>query len=292
MGMASDTTSNLLLHSKGLLTTPLFNLAEAPVSLASLLIAALIIVAGLFMSRVVQKVLRKYLFGKLSIDSGVGYAFLRVAHYTIVASAWVIALQSIGIKLGSLTVFGGFLGVGLGFGMQNLTSNFVSGIILLFERPIQIGDKITVGEHIGTVESIGMRSTTISTFDNITLILPNSIFVEHQVINWSHGDPRVRLHIPFGIAYGTNIEKARKAALGAVEAVESALVKPSPDLRFLGFGDSSLDFELLVWIKEPRLQFKIKSDIYFHLEAALRQAGIEIPFPQRDVHVRSKAAAL
>jgi small-conductance mechanosensitive channel len=267
------------------LTRPLFTLGGNPVSAAAMMTAAATVAAGWVFSRTVQKLLHLRL-GRARLDSGVGYAAMRFFHYIVLTLAVLLALQSMGFNLSSLAVLGGFFGVGLGFGLQNITSNFVSGVILLLEHPIQVGDKITIGPHIGTVQSIGMRSTEVVTFDNVTLILPNAQLIDQLVINWTHGDPRIRVHVPFGVAYGTDIERLGKVSREAIAGVAGVLPDHEPELRFLDFGDSSLDFELLVWIGDPLMQFRVKSDAYFALEAALRRAGIEIPFPQRVVHMR------
>ncbi|PCI38321.1 MAG: mechanosensitive ion channel protein MscS [Elusimicrobia bacterium] len=271
---------------KVLITGPIFSLGDTPVSVMSIVIAGAIIAAGATLSHLLQKFLRSQFSSKLSFDRGLGYALSRILHYVMIAVSLLVALQSIGVNLTSLTVLGGFFGVGLGFGLQNVTSNFISGIILLFEQPIRVGDKVTVQNYIGTVKDIGLRSTVIDTFDNIRLILPNSVFIEQPVINWSHGDPKIRLHVPFGVAYGSDIDAVREAAL-SVAKKDDVMTGPRPEVRFLGFGDSSLDFELLVWILDPRKQFHTKSRIFFDLEKAFREADIEIPFPQRDLHVRS-----
>lgn len=271
---------------KAVFTGPIFTLGDTPVSVMSFVFAAAIVAGGTALSRILQRFARAQFSGKMSFDRGLGYALTRMLHYTMIAVSVLVALQTIGVNLTSLTVLGGFFGVGLGFGLQNVTSNFISGIILLFEQPIRVGDKVTVNDQIGTVVDIGMRSTIIDTFDNVRLILPNSVFIEQPVINWSHGDSKIRLHIPFGVAYGSDTRRVEKVALSVAEG-DDTLSKPPPKLRFLGFGDSSLDFELLVWIPDPRTQFEVKSRLYFDLERALRDAKIEIPFPQRDLHVRS-----
>ena len=271
---------------KTIFTGAIFSLGDSPVSVMSLIIAGIIIAVGITLSKLIQQFLRSQFSSKLSFDRGLGYALTRMLHYAMIAVSLLVALQSIGVNLTSLTVLGGFFGVGLGFGLQNVTSNFISGIILLFEQPIRVGDKVTVQDYIGTVKDIGMRSTVIDTFDNIRLILPNSVFIEQPVINWSHGDPKIRLHVPFGVAYGSDIEAVREAALSTA-GQDDVMTGPRAEVRFLGFGDSSLDFELLVWILDPRKQFKTKSRIYFDLEKAFRKADIEIPFPQRDLHVRT-----
>ncbi|HEX4047591.1 MAG TPA: mechanosensitive ion channel domain-containing protein, partial [Elusimicrobiota bacterium] len=175
--------------------------------------------------------------------------------------------------------------------LQNLTANFISGLILLVEEPVRVGDRITVGGYIGTVKSIGMRATEVQTLDELALILPNSTLVQDLVINWTHGDRSIRLHIPFGVAYGTDIERLRAVALEACRSVEGTMADPAPELRFLEFGGSSLNFEILIWIVDPWIQFRVKSDTYFALERAFRQGNIEVPFPQRVVHLRGETAA-
>ncbi len=272
---------------KRVFTGEMFRFGETPVSLMSLIIAVVIIVLGAVLSKVVQRLIRVSLGKQMAFQYGLGYALLRMLHYAFIGVSVLVALQSIGLDLTSLTLLGGFLGVGIGFGLQNVTSNFISGIILLLEQPIRVGDKVTVQEHIGTVKEIGMRSTTIDTFDNIRLIIPNSVFVEQPVINWSHGDPKIRMHIPFGVAYGSDVPKVRKTILAVAAESANVLQTPPPEVRFLGLGDSSLDFELLAWIPDPRKQFRVRSDLYYKILAAFNSAKIEIPFPQRDIHIRS-----
>jgi small-conductance mechanosensitive channel len=178
--------------------------------------------------------------------------------------------------------------VGLGFGLQNIVSNFVSGLIILAERPIAIGDRVEIGNIAGQVTQISLRSTTVLTNDNITIIVPNSDFIANTVTNWSHGDPRVRLRLPVGVAYGTDTDKLRRALLEVAAEHPKVLQNPAPELFFLGFGDSTLNFELAVWTSEmtskPR---RFRSELYYAMEKKLRERGIEIPFPQRDLHLRS-----
>jgi hypothetical protein len=191
------------------------------------------------------------------------------------------------VDVSSLTILASLLGVGIGFGLQNITSNFVSGIIILLERPIKVGDFINVGDLVGTVERIGARSTEIRTPDQVSIIIPNADFVNARVVNWSHGHPVSRLRVPFGVAYGSDVNRVQQVVLQAAKSHADVLGYPKPHVWFSGFGDNSLDFELLVWINDPRSQFQLKSDLYYLLEASLRRHRIEIPFPQRDLHLRS-----
>ncbi|MEL7315102.1 MAG: mechanosensitive ion channel domain-containing protein, partial [Cyanobacteria bacterium J06559_3] len=152
---------------------------------------------------------------------------------------------------------------------------------------IQVGDFINVGELVGTVKRVGARSTEIRTLDQVAIIVPNSRFLESEVINWSHGSPVSRLRVPVGVAYGSDIALVKTALLEAIKRHPEVLLRPKPEIWFQGFGDSSLDFEVMVWTGEPRQQFRVKSDLNYEIEASLRRHGVEIPFPQRDLHLRS-----
>ncbi|MCL2931881.1 MAG: mechanosensitive ion channel [Trichodesmium sp. MAG_R03] len=199
----------------------------------------------------------------------------------------LIILQLWGIDISSLAIIASVLGVGISFGLQNIANNFMSGIILIFERPIQVGDFIQVGNLVGVVKKIGLRSTYITTLDRVSLIVPNSRFLENEVLNWSHGNPISRIKIPIGVAYGSNIKLVRKAILEVAKSHSEVLLHPSPQLWFQEFGDSSLNFDLLIWTREPRKQYQLKSELNYRIEASLRRYKIEIPFPQRDLHLKS-----
>jgi len=177
--------------------------------------------------------------------------------------------------------------VGIGLGLQGIAREFLSGLVLIFERPIQVGDFVEVDELMGTVERISVRSTEIRTLDDVSIIIPNSRFLEANVINWNHHSSVSRLRIPVGVAYGADTEAVRQVLLNAAKGHPDVVSTPAPKVFFLEFGESSLRFNLLVWIREPRKQFQIRSDLYFKIEALLRDRKIEIPFPQRDLHVRS-----
>ena len=187
----------------------------------------------------------------------------------------------------ALTIFAGAVGVGVGLGLQNVTSNFISGLVVLAERPIQIGDRVELDKVAGQITAIHARSTTVLTNDNIAIVVPNSHFIEKAVTNWTHADPKVRLRIPIGVAYGSEVEKVRELLLSIAREHPAALKEPEPVVFFDGFGDNSLNFELGVWSAEmssrPR---RFRSDLNFAIERKLREAGIEIPFPQRDVYIR------
>jgi len=269
---------------------PFLHIGETPVTIGGIGTGFVVFILALIFSAFVQRLISNKLVERLRLDSGAVYALKRVLHYIIVVLGFVLAAQCIGLNLGSLAVVFGFLSVGIGFGLQNVTSNFISGLILLFERPISVHDLISIDNMIGRVEHIHMRATHIKTLDNISLIVPNSKFIETQVINWSHQDPKVRLHCSVGVAYGSDIELVKKTLLEVAEKHEEVLDSPQPIVRFMEFADSSLNFELLVWIRYPDRQFDIKSEINFAIDQAFRKANIQIPFPQRDLHIKMTPA--
>ena len=235
---------------------------------------------------------KRFLFNRFLVNSGLNrslqYALSQIISNIVLVIGILIVLTQTGINLGALAVFAGAIGVGIGVGLQGIASNFISGLVILAERPISIGDRVEVGDNAGTVRRIGARATVIVTNDNISIIVPNSKFIEDPVTNWTYGDPRVRFRIPVGVAYGSDIEKVRQALIAAGREHPNTLAEPAPNVFFSEFGDNSLNFELVVWSSEmsgrPR---RYKSDLNFAIERKLREAGIEIPFPQRDLHIRS-----
>jgi small-conductance mechanosensitive channel len=239
-----------------------------------------------------EAVLRRYLtrrfLQRTHLHPSMQYAVAKIAGYVFIAIGFYAALKLVGIDLSSLAFVAGAIGVGLGFGLQNIISNFVSGLIILAERPISIGDRVELGEVAGLVTKINLRSTNIVTNDNITIIVPNSDFITNKVTNWSYGDPKVRIRLPIGVGYGTDPERLRKLLLEVAGAHPKVLADPAPEVFFSGFGDSSLNFELGVWTADmaskPR---RFRSELNFAMERKLRENRIEIPFPQRDLHLRS-----
>jgi len=199
-----------------------------------------------------------------------------------------IVLQVWGIDLASLAVLLSALSVGIGFGLQNIANNFISGIIISFDRSMKVGDFVQLDELMGTVERIGARSTEIRTPDYVSIVVPNSRFLEQALVNWSHGNPVSRIGIPVGVAYGTDSERVREALLEVARGYEPLLLAPEPQVWFRGFGDSSLDFELLVWIRDPQNQFRYSNELNYRVYDALARYDIEIPFPQRDIHIRTQ----
>jgi len=207
--------------------------------------------------------------------------------YCLLVLGVYISLQIVGLDLGSLAFIAGAIGVGIGFGLQNIINNFVSGIIILAERPISLGDRIEVGGVAGQVEKISLRSTTVITNDNIAMIVPNGEFISSTVTNWSHRDDKTRFRIPVGVHYNSDVHLVEKALLEAASECEDVLKNPGPAVRFLEFGDSSLNFELRVWsvtiYKHPNL---VRSKVNFLIWDKFKKYDIEIPYPQQDLYIK------
>ena len=273
-----------------IVTFSAFKMGEKEISLLLIAEVVVLLAVAFLVSRGLRKALKARL-AKTRLDEGVQYAILRLVHYSIIAVVFYQAIMMIGINLRGLAFFVGILSVGIGFGLQNIVSNFVSGLILLFERPIKPGDMINVGDTEGRVQEIKMRATTIVTLDNVSVIVPNSQFISNEVINWSHRDPKVRIHIPVGVAYGSDVRLVMELLLKVAEDHPEVIDEPAPRVWFVGFGNSSLDFELLVWIVRPLLRWQVLSDLNYAIDDAFRQHGVTIPFPQRDLHLRSLPSA-
>ncbi len=237
------------------------------------------------------RVIRLRLLQSVGIRREMRDAIALLIQITLTTVGLLIVLQAVGVDVSSLAILVSVVGVGIGFGLQNIANNLISGLIIMLERPVQVGDFVKLGDLTGTVERIGLRSTEISTIDRLTIIVPNSEFIDNKVVNWSHGHPVSRLHIPFGVAYGSPLQQMRNTVLESANRHPQVLRYPKPQVWFKGFGDSSLDFDLLVWVREPRLQFRIQSDLYYLIETNFRRHGIEIPFPQRDVNLRPATIA-
>lgn len=250
------------------------------------LLIALLIGVFWFSSRTKRFLFNRFLV-KSGLDRSLQYAIAQIVSNLVLVIGIFLVLENTGIHLGALTVFAGAVGVGVGFGLQNIASNFISGLVILAERPITIGDRIEVAGVTGQVQQIRARSTVIVTNDNISMIVPNSKFIDSPVTNWTYGDPRVRFRVPIGVAYGSDVNKVREALIAAGRSTAHVLDDPAPSVFLTKFGESSIDFELVVWSSEmSHRPSRFKSDLNFAIEEKLREAGIEIPFPQRDVRIR------
>ena len=268
----------------------LFTLNQTPITLASLLIFVVIFLAFVLFSRLVTRMLGSRLLSKVQIDEGVRYTLERITQYSLIVIGAIVAFQFIGINLSGLAVIFGLLSVGIGFGLQNITSNFISGVILLFERPIKVGDRVTVGETIGDVQAINMRATMVRSLNNITIIVPNSEFISGRVINWSHGDKKVRLEVDVGVSYDSDLDAVLRCLKEVALEDKRVLRKPEPQVRLTSFGDSSWNMGLRCWISEPKGYNWMRSQLNIAIVRKFRENNIEIPFPQRDLHVRSSVS--
>jgi small-conductance mechanosensitive channel len=235
---------------------------------------------------------KHFLFNRVlarsGLDRALQHAISQIVGYAVLVIGIVIVLDTAGVRIATLTVFAGAVGVGVGFGLKNIASNFISGLLILAERPIAIGDRIEVAGVIGQVLQIRARSTVIVTNDNIAMIVPNEKFIDSPVTNWTHTDRRVRFRVPVGVAYGSDVEKVREALIGAAREHPATLNSPEPNAYLEKFGASTIDFELVVWSEEmSRRPSRFKSDLNYLICKHLGAAGIEIPNPQRDLHIRS-----
>lgn len=264
-----------------------FTFGNIQVSLTSLLLGIIVIALTVVVSRTVSAALDRRISKRKHIDPGLRYTIGRLARYFVVTVGVLIALkQAFALDLTSIAVLFTALSVGIGFGLQYIASDIASGFILLFERPVRVGDRITIGEDEGDVQSIKLRTTIIYTNDRIAIIVPNSRLVSQRVINWSYGDPRARIAIPISVATTSDVNLVTETLLLAAQDVENVLTDPPPKVQFLRFGEYSLDFRLLVWTRQPSRHPQIKSDINYRIEKLFRERGIEIPYPTQEFLLR------
>ncbi|MBM9510968.1 mechanosensitive ion channel family protein [Desulfogranum marinum] len=262
----------------------LFGLKITP---GSVLIVVFICYATFVFSRGLRAFLQQTVLPRYGVELGVQVSISRLVHYAILTIGFFVLLKMLGFGLSQITILGGALGVGIGFGLQAIVNNFVSGLILLFERPIKVGDMIEIGMEVGEVKELGLRATIVQTFDNAEVVIPNSELITGRVTNWTLSEKRVRVKLPVGVAYGTDISAVLKILLSCADANPMVLTKPEPKALFLAFGASSLDFELRVWIPDFAEGLVVRSELNQDIEAEFDLAGIEIPFPQTDLHLRS-----
>jgi small-conductance mechanosensitive channel len=263
-------------------------LAGIKLSLVQLFLLIALLIAVFWLSGRTKHFLFNRFLAKSGLDRSLRYAIAQIVSNIVLIVGIFIVLDNAGIHLGALTVFAGAVGVGVGFGLQNIASNFISGLVILAERPITIGDRVEVAGIAGEVQQIRARSTVILTNDNISMIVPNTKFIDSPVTNWTYSDPRVRFHVPVGVAYGSDLGKVRDALIAAASEHPAALKQPEPSVFLKQFGNSTIDFELVVWSQEmSHRPSRFKSDLNFLIHKHLTAAGIEIPYPQRDLHIRN-----
>ena len=234
-----------------------------------------------------QRALNEKVFPRTRFDIGVRHSLSMALGYVGFAIAALIGINALGLDLSNLAIIAGALSVGIGFGLQAIVNNFVSGLILLVERPVKVGDWVIIGAHEGTVKRISVRATEIETFDRQSVIIPNSELISSAVGNWTHKDRLCRVIIDIGVAYGSDTSEVREILLRCASENSHVLKQPAPYVVFRNFGDSSLDFQLRCFLSDVDYFLVVPSELRFAIDEAFRQANIEIPFPQRDLHVRS-----
>jgi len=265
----------------------LFTLQDDPVTIMSLIIFLFFISLFLFLGIFSRKMLRGGVLDRFDIDPGLQYTLARVSQYIIVVIGFLISFQFVGIDLSSLAVIFGLLSVGIGFGLQNITANFISGLIIMFERPISVGDRVEVAGVEGDVTEINIRSTKIQTLNNVSIIVPNTQFVENNVVNYSHGNPTFRLDVGVGVSYSSNLDNVLKALNEVAEEHPKVMRNPKHQVHLTEFGDSAWDMQLRVWIPNVKDRYLLKNELNQEIVRKFNNYDIEIPFPQRDLHLRS-----
>jgi len=258
------------------------------ITLGSILIFIFVIWLSILITRIISHVLEKDVFTRVKAAKGVPGTIVLMLKIVLISGGFFLAAAASGMKLTNLSIVLGAFSVGIGFGLQNIFNNMVSGLILAFERPINVGDVVQVGALIGTVRSIGLRSSTVRSFDGAEVIVPNGNLISNEMINWTLSDSNRRMDLRVGVAYGTDPEKVLAIMEQIAQEHAGVRKKPSPKAYFIEFGDSSLNFRLLAWAHlDNRLE--VESEINVLINKKLAEAGIEIPFPQRDLHIRSDA---
>jgi potassium-dependent mechanosensitive channel len=264
-----------------------FSIGDVRITIGRILVAGALLYLAMVASWLIRSFLQSEAYRRWNFDRGVGDSINMLVHYTLVLIGVFMALAALGVQLQNFAIVAGALGIGIGFGLQNVVNNFASGLILLFERPVRVGDTVVVGGEWGTIRKIGLRSTIMMTFDQSEMIVPNADLVSEKVVNWTLSNPVARVIIEVGAAYGSDVAGVLQILRESGPAHEAVLPDPSPQALFTGFGESSLDFELRVWVREIRLRLEVRSALLAEIDRRFAEAGIEIPFPQRDLHIRS-----
>ncbi len=283
-----DGLSALIDRLNEILATSLFTFGESKLTIGILITLILSVVLLMIVSEWVRKILVNKILIRYHMEIGTRQSVGTIIKYILIIAGITIILQNTGIDLSALGILAGALGVGIGFGLQNITNNFISGLIILFEQPIKVGDRIEVADVNGDVIKISSRSTMVVTNDNITVIVPNSQFIDSPVINWSHNDRNIRFNFPVGVSYKEDPQKIKHILMEVAKNNEGVLKSPSPDVLFSEYDDSSINFILRVWtsdyINKPSV---LKSQLYYEIFRRFDEEGVEIPFPQRDLHLKS-----
>ncbi|MCW5630052.1 MAG: mechanosensitive ion channel [Rhodoferax sp.] len=267
---------------------PIIKTGETEVTVWSLVYLLVLVLLLMWVARRIQLWLANGPLLQPRLDLGARQAVGTLARYLVLLIGLLAIVQTAGIDLTTFNVLAGAVGIGVGFGLQNVVSNFIAGVIIMFERPIKIGDRIVVDEVEGNVVEIGARGTTVLGNDNIAVIVPNSKFITENVINWKYNDDKVRFRIPVSVAYGSDARQVERLLLELAAADADVLADPPPAVRFMAFGDDGLQFELRAWSASlVDRKGRLISQLNFAIYERFQREGIEFPFPQRDLHLKS-----
>jgi small-conductance mechanosensitive channel len=272
--------------TKGLLALG-FTLGSQRISAGLIITSAVILYGSFLASWILQKLIMDEVLVRRRVERGVRHSIARLVHYVLILAGFLLALSTLGLEITKLTIMLSALGVGIGFGLQGVVNNFVSGLILLFERPVRVGDSIEINGKWAEIKRIGLRATTVQTFDQADVIIPNADLVTNQVTNWTLSNRQVRLIIPVGVAYGSDVPLVIKTLTACAKDHELVTASRPPQVLFLNFGGSSLDFELRFWVTDADHRLNVQSDLHQEIDRRFREANIEIAFPQQDLHLRS-----
>ena len=264
-----------------------FNLGSQKISLGLLIVSAGILYGSFLVSWILEKLLMDEVLVRRRVERGVRLSVARLVHYVIIFLGFLLALSTLGFEVTKITIMLSALGVGIGFGLQGVVNNFVSGLILLFERPVRVGDTIEIGGKWAEIKRIGLRATTVQTLDQADVIIPNADLISNQVTNWTLSNRQVRVAVPVGVAYGSDVPLVMETLAACAGDNEMVAAFRPAQVLFLSFGESSLDFELRVWVKDANHRLKAISELHQEIDRRFREAKIEIAFPQRDLHLRS-----
>lgn len=266
----------------------LFTLGETAFTVNILVVLICSLVTVFVASAFIKRMLVNRVFVRYNMDPGTAESVGTITRYFLIILGLVIIMQTSGINLSALGILFGALGIGIGFGLQNISNNFISGVIILFERPIKVGDRVDVDGIEGNIVNIAARATTIITNDNIAIIVPNSKFINEKVINWSLNDKLVRFNFPVNVSYKEDPANIKRILMAVASKCEGVETSPAPDVLFKDYGDSSINFILRVWSSEySYIPLVLKSKLYYSIFEEFRKQGVQIPYPQRDLHIKS-----
>src|SRR5580704_8673240 len=271
---------------KEFLDRKLIELAGAPITPGSLLVGAAVVFVAFAIANLFAFSVRRVLRAR-GTAQGVQFAVAKIVRYTVTAIGLIAAINAMGFRLDALLAASAVVAVGIGFGLQNIAQNFISGLILLLEQPVRHGDFVRVGGTLGTVDDIGLRATHIVTRDEVTIIVPNSDLITAEVVNHSRPTTSLRIRVPVGVAYGTDTSLVKRVLLEVAKKDQGVLTVPAPEVRLEDFAESAMAFALFCWIPNAREDLRTASSLRFAIEKAFRAAGITIPFPQREVRMKN-----